>query len=427
MDIQKALLAKTIHDGDILTVVNARITPEFFTDDRYRRVFEYLLEHWRKYGTAPDIDVVNRAFPSYEWPKYGHTIDYFIDGIRQRRKHSILTEVLTEAITHLNDTHEPNADDNAITSLREGLLQVLTETAPTYDVDLTKMWSQLDETLEDRNLDPGYMRGITTGFHGINYVTGGFQPEQFIVMIGLPKAMKSSTLLAMAKAVHAAGKLPMVVGFEMSNEEQIDRLMSLYGQVSLTKVINGAYNEAERKRIIATIKALDSGPPFILSVDLASAMTVAGLQAKIMEARPDVLFIDGCYLMQSELPKVEPGSAQALTDIARGLKRLAQAQKIPIVVTTQATMTRSKGGLSMYSAMYTQAFGQSADLMLGVERVDPDAPEMGVVTTKLKVLASRAGPRAETILHWEWQAGRVTEQHNLPMSVAGGTPGDDDE
>ena len=153
---------------------------------------------------------------------------------------------------------------------------------------------------------------------------------------------------------------------------------------------------------------LESGRSFITSADL-SGMTISGLQAKIMEYQPDVVFIDAVYLMHSELPKVEPGSAQALTDIARGLKSLAQSQCIPIVATTQATMTRSKGGLTMFSPMYTQAFGQSADVLLGVERADPDQSDIDAVTIRLKVLASRSGPRAETILQWDWAHGMVTE------------------
>src|SRR4029077_2112730 len=120
--------------------------------------------------------------------------------------------------------------------------------------------------------------------------------------------------------------------------------------------------------------------------------------------------IDAAYLMQSELPKVEPGSAQALTDIARELKKLAQSQKVPIVVTTQASQTRSKGGrLNAESAMYTQAWRQSADVMLGIERVEPDADDSGEVALKLKVLSSRSGPRAETGLVWDWNRGLVKE------------------
>jgi hypothetical protein len=137
---------------------------------------------------------------------------------------------------------------------------------------------------------------------------------------------------------------------------------------------------------------------------------VSGIQGKVMEYNPDVVFVDSAYLMQSELPKVEQSSPQALTDIARSLKKLAQTQRIPIVVTTQASSTRSRGGkLNADSAMYTQAWRQSADVLLGVERVEPDAPEDGEVSIMLRVLATRSGPRADTIIMWDWSKGRCLE------------------
>ena len=175
--------------------------------------------------------------------------------------------------------------------------------------------------------------------------------------------------------------------------------------------MNGTFNWRERKQIEKALKLMANSPvPLITSVDMDSAMTVNGVQAKILEYQPDVVLIDGAYLMQSELPKADPGSAQALADIARGLKRLAQAQRIPLIVTTQASETRTKGGkLTASSAMYTQAWRQSADVMLGVERVDPEAPDTGEVMVRFKVLASRAGPRAETMLSWDWSEGRMEE------------------
>jgi len=52
---------------------------------------------------------------------------------------------------------------------------------------------------------------------------------------------------------------------------------------------------------------------------------------------------------------------------------------------------------------------ESADVLLGVERDDPDAPDAGEVMVRFKVLASRAGPRAETMLSWDWSEGRMDE------------------
>lgn len=411
MDHQLGLLSKIIHDGEMVTAVNSRVTLEFFTDDRYHRVYEYLQDHWRKYGTSADLAVVNNAFPSYEWPVVSQSIDYFIDSLRQRRKEVILTDALSSAALLLTLKNEPDRLDQLEASLREGLIKVRLETAPSFDVDFVQRSTEILARLALRSRNPGFLRGISTGVQGIDYVTGGLQSEQLIVIIGLPKAMKSSTLLYMATAIHRQGKTGLFIGFEMSNEEQEDRLTSLYSKVGLTKVMNGTFDQPEQRKIERALKTMSRSPiPLITSVDMASAMTVNGVQAKMMEYQPDVVLIDGAYLMQSELPKAEPGSAQALADIARGLKRLAQAQRIPIVVTTQASETRAKGGkLTASSAMYTQAWRQSADVLLGVERDDPDAPDAGEVMVRFKVLASRAGPRAETMLSWDWSEGRMDE------------------
>lgn len=410
MDIQQALLSKIIHDTDIVTAVNARITPEFFGDDRWRRIYEWLLDHWRQYGTPPDLNATAHAFPNYTWPNYGNSIHFFINGLRQRRKRVILTEAMTQAAQFLSAANEPDAMDLMEGVIREALSKIRLETAPTLDIDLYRNAEEFLAIMEERELDPSFLRGISTGIRGIDYVTGGLQPEQFIVIIGLPKSMKSSTLLYIAMAVHRQVKVPLFIGFEMSNMEQQERIVSLLAAVRLTDVLTGNLSWRDHTKIARELKARVDTPPFILSSDLDSATTVSGVQAKILEYQPDAVFIDGAYLMHSEIPKVEQGSAQALTDIARELKKLAQSQRIPIIVTTQASESRSRGGkLNAASAMYTQAWRQSADVMLGTERVDQDASDNDEVQVRFKVLASRSGPRAETTLAWNWNAGTVAE------------------
>jgi replicative DNA helicase len=410
MDIQMALLSRVIHDEDIATVVNARITPEFFTDDKYRRVYEYLLDHWRKFGQPPDLAVVRAAFPSYDWPVQVQNIGYFIHGLRQRRKRAILTSTLSTAAGFLSASDDPRAMDALEETIREGLQSVRLETAPTFDAQYFQGGEAVMDWLDERADDPGYLRGISTGFHGIDYVTGGLQPEQLVVMIGLPKSMKSSTLLEMGRHISLAEKAVLFIGFEMSNIEQMDRLTSLYSGVGLNKLLHGTFTWRERQHVSDTFTALkEHKTPFVLSTDMDNAMTVSGIQAKIVEYQPQVVLVDAAYLMQSETPKVEQGSPAALTEIARELKKLAQSQRIPIVVTTQASETRSKGGLNATSAMYTQAWRQSADVMLGVERVEPDASDTDEVLVRFKVLASRSGPRGEAILAWNWSQGYVKE------------------
>jgi replicative DNA helicase len=420
MDVQGAFLGKVILHQDLRRAVNARITEAHFTDEKYQRVYGYLLKHWKDYSTSPDLSVVQRAFPSMTWEDDPQPLDYFTAELKRRRKNSILTDGLNEMALLVKAKDNPDATDTMEALLADTLLRARLETNRTFDIDFTseEYFTEVQTLLEERMLDPGYLRGISTGFHGIDYVTGGLQPEHFVVLMGIPKSFKSATALAMAVRIHMQAKRPLFVGFEMSNTEQTDRTLSLISGVSLTRIMTGKLTTKELRRITEAHRSMLGMRSFLFSSDITSGMTVSGIQAKIQELDPDVVIVDGAYMMQSEDARFEPGSAQAITSVSRGLKRLAQASKLPIVVTTQASQTRSKGGLHMGSAMYSQSWAQDADILLGVERVvqpvggndeENEVVTAGPVQVKLRVIESRSGPRKNVVLEWDWSEGSVEE------------------
>ena len=412
-DWAHAFLSKVILEEEMGAAVNARITPEFFRKDEYKLIFQFMLDHFGKHGTAPDEQVVAQSFPASKWKPQKQALSYLIERMQQDRSFVIITQALTSAADFVQ-TEQP---DDILRVLQEGMIQARLETSNSLDFDFTAARVSFEELLVDRMDNPGMLRGISTGFNGIDFVTGGLQPEQYVVLLGTPKSFKSATLLAMAKAVHEQAKVACFIGYEMSNVEQTDRLVALYSQVSLTKIMNGTLTEKEFKAVQKALRQVEGMRPFIFSTDITAATTVSGVQAKIQQYQPDVVFVDGAYLMQSEQAGVEQGSPQSMTSISRGMKRLAQAEKLPIVVTTQASLTRSKSGLSLSSAMYTQAWGQDCDVMLGVERVREDKEQTelvdeinaGPAIVKFKVVESRSGPRRDTLLEWDWSRGSVTE------------------
>lgn len=428
MDVERALLAKIASGEDIRTLINGRITPDFFRDDAYRRVYTFMLEHWKRYKQTPDVSVMKLSYPSYDWSTTHHSIDWLIESIRDRRTSTILVTALEQSATILASARmrdNPAANDEILDIMRNCVMQVHLETTETSDIDITQYREEMMRTLDDLTLNPGYLRGISSGFRGIDYVTGGWQPEQFIVLMGLPKAMKSSTALYMAIHAHRQAQRPLFIGFEMTNREQIFRLTSVIAGVPLSHVTNGTMNAVEHRKVADAWKVIEEMRSFVISEDISNSITVSGVQGKIMEYMPDVVFIDAAYLMHSEIPKIEQGSAAALTDVARSLKQLAQSVKVPIVATVQATQTRTTGGkLRADSAMYTQAWRQSADVLLGQERTDPDQDDTGEVSVTIKVLASRSGPKAVTDLVWDWSKGAVYDMSTMQTSTAS-DPGDD--
>jgi replicative DNA helicase len=414
-DVQLQALSRAIAGGAFTEFVESRITVEFFSDDEYRKVWQWALDHWKTYGSAPTEKEANRAFPTVSWDDGQQPTQYYLDELRERRKVVLYEEASKEIQNFIFQVGK--TDSAGFEALIKDVLdRARFETGNASITDIVRYWPSYKDVLKDRMANPGYLRGVSTGFDGIDFVTGGFQPEQLITFTGTPKTGKSSFLLYSALAVWNSGQRPMFVTFEMSTQEQFDRLLSLLSGVSLTKIMTGQMSRVEMRKIEKTMSARQAMGDFFFAHDVTSTTSPAGIQVQIQDIKPDIVFIDGAYMMDSDNPRLERGSAQALTDITRSLKRLAQRNKIPICITTQSLLSRSRGGLTLASLGYSSSFAQDSDVVLGVEL---DTDDQGKVTgrSKLRVLASRSGPRKDVLIEWDWNRGYVAEVAQVAMGA----------
>jgi len=147
--------------------------------------------------------------------------------------------------------------------------------------------------------------------------------------------------------------------------------------------------------------------PFVIVEDTSSAMTVGGLAAKIEQHDPGIVIVDGAYMMTDENGE-SPGSPQALTNITRSLKRLAQRADVPIVITTQVLSSkltsRTSRRVTADAIGYSSSFVQDSDLVMAVER-DPDHEERSIV----RIVESRTSPRGEVTIKWDWDTMNFSE------------------
>ena len=146
--------------------------------------------------------------------------------------------------------------------------------------------------------------------------------------------------------------------------------------------------------------------------DPSSVTTASAIQAKIRHYRPGAVFVDGMYLMDDEKGE-KPGSPQALTNITRSLKRTAQLENVPVIGTTQALISKSKGGVDMGSIGYSSSFVQDSDAVFGADKLLEDS-KYGTIT-KFKVLAIRAGRRVDSYIRTQWDTGTIEE---IPQAEA---------
>ena len=410
MDVEHLLVSSVLETQDMGPVADCRITTDYFTDDRNKAIFKMVLDHWHKYGKVPDVAVVQRAYPTFQVDDCTESLDFYIDAMRDRHQERILLEAVQNIPLILDE--EGGARGAQLMELfQEAVSRSKVEVPVGRDEDVyTTALDWLIPALKERKQYGHIRKGAAqTGFDTIDLVTGGLQAEQLVTLVGLPKGGKSSAMLKLAMNARETGHRVLFVTFEMSIDEQRDRMASLLGGVSLTNVLNGNLSSQEQKRIEKGFLSRKGLEGFTMVHDRTSVMTVSGIKAKIQEYRPGVVFIDGVYLMDDE--NGEPfGSPRAITNITRSLKRLAQSEKVCIVISTQALTYRAKKGMTVDSIGYSSSFLQDSDVVFGVEQTQ--VPTISV----FKVMASRSGPKTDTTIRVDWTKGVIEE---VDPAVAG--------
>ena len=225
-----------------------------------------------------------------------------------------------------------------------------------------------------------------------------------MIIIAPPKTGKSVLSLQVAVNVHKDGYVPLYQSFEMSNIEQQHRHDAMRAQIAHSRLIRGALTPEEEARYQKVLTEMSTMHKFYLT-DSVSAMTVTGLKSKIEKLKPDIVFVDGVYLMIDEATG-ESNTPQALTNITRNLKRLAQKENIPIVITTQVLLWKmKKRQVSADAIGYSSSFFQDSDVILGLQKQD----EEDDTSRELRIVASRnCGPATSDLL-WDWEDGRFEE------------------
>ncbi len=397
------LISKIIQTASVTEIIEAGVRPDHLSKD-WAEMLIWILGYWRDYSAVPTPRVLKQQFGDIQLLNAeAEPFPRLIDELYSAYKHKHLVISVAAATPALNDLKT----DEAIQILSEGLQKAALEVAHLRDVNLIDTWEKRIERYKVMRETPNGLRGIPSGFNGLDRITAGFRPQQLITFVGEAKKGKSLMTLIMAQAAHAHGIVPLYISFEMSIEEQEARYDSLIAGVAHTKIMRGDLNLSELQRIEDAIKVRKNMQQFIMTEDASSLTTISAIAGKIQQYRPGLVIVDGVYLMDDE--NGEPkGSPQALTSITRGLKRLAQRFDVPIIGTTQVLAwklgNKKSRAITSDAIGYSSSFVQDSDLVLGVES-DPDIDNQSII----RVILARAAPKGEVRIKWDWENMDFTE------------------
>ena len=402
--VERGFISKLIESRDMKLLKDKQIRPYFFSGE-HRRVFSFIETNFKETGEVPTPRVIGQKFPSYQLET--HTVDgvesvgtdetllYWSGELRTKAKHNRLADI-TEGVAEKLDNGET---EDAYSLMKKGVWKIEEEIVENESVDITKDTEDRKQKYLERKKNKG-MIGIPTGIQHLDYILKGLIKETLTTLIATTGVGKSwFFVLIGAYAMLNNYKVCFFIT-EMSTELMRDRFEAM-----LFGMMNGDFNYGKFKAGNLTTEEenayfefLEEDLPRLEPLVIETATGVSSVVSVIEREKPDLVLIDGVYLMEDEQGAKDDWLRVA--HITRDLKKTAKNWHLPIAINTQADKnTSKKTGPELGSIMYTQSVGQDSDTILALFRdeIMINDKEMGI-----KVLKQREGVLGKVFINWDF-------------------------
>jgi replicative DNA helicase len=403
-NVERGFISKLLEEKDMKLLKDQQIKPSFFTGDN-RRVYSFIQNQFSSTGEIPTSRVLAQKFPNYELEV--HTVEgvehigtdesllYWCNQLHIKSMHNRTADVV-EAVAEKLDEGE---SEEAYAILKKGVWQIEDEVVISSSVDITKDTEDRKRAYLERKEKKGIM-GIPTGIPHLDYILKGLVKETLTTLIANSGVGKTWFLILVGAYAQLNNYKVCVFITEMSTDLMRDRFEAMLfgmmcGDFDYNNFKSGTLPlETEQ----AYFEFLEDDLPKLEPLIIETATGVSSVVSVIEKEKPDLVLIDGVYLMEDEQGAKDDWLR--VTHITRDLKKVAKNWHLPILINTQADKnTSKKTGPELGSIMYSQAIGQDSDNVLALFRdeVMINDREMGV-----KVLKQREGVLGKVLIQWDF-------------------------
>jgi replicative DNA helicase len=186
-------------------------------------------------------------------------------------------------------------------------------------------------TLERRM--SGENRGLSTGLGSLDEkLSGGLQDGNLIIIAGRPAMGKSAFSNTIAINIAKHGDTAAIMSMEMTEFEQIDRVVATLGHVDLQDVLDAKLDGDSGDKIMVAISKMRELP---LVIDEEAGLSVHEVMSKARQIKRTrglkLLVVDALGLMDYDANK----AVSELGVITKTLKGFAKEMNIPVVLLCQ--------------------------------------------------------------------------------------------
>ncbi|MFN8034778.1 MAG: replicative DNA helicase [Acidimicrobiia bacterium] len=200
----------------------------------------------------------------------------------------------------------------------------------------TSLQSTLDhlEQLYDR--EEGNITGSPTGYHDLDDLLLGLQPNALVVVAARPGQGKTSFALGAAANVAIETRKPVVFfSMEMGHLELTKRMLAAEARVEARKLWTGRLDDNDWSRLSHAVGRLGEAPFYVDDNPHCTVMEMRAKARRIKAKHGDLGLVVVDYLQLMSSSRRAENRQVEVSEMSRGLKILARELECPVMALSQ--------------------------------------------------------------------------------------------
>ena len=261
------------------------------------------------------------------------------------------------------------------------------------------------QSIESLLQNKGGLTGLPAGFAGLDKLTSGLHPSDFIILAARPSMGKTALALNIVQNValrahKVIGGEPRSVAFfslEMSKEQLVNRMLCAEAGIDSQRLRVGEMHDEDWTHLW---DACDTMSRAKIYIDDTAGITAMDMRSRARRLKAehglDLIVVDYLQLMQGSGKRNNSGDRQQeVSEISRSLKALARELDVPVLALSQ--LSRSVESRQVKRPMLSDlresgSLEQDADIVAFLYREDYYNPETENKHTELIIAKHRNGP-----------------------------------
>lgn len=327
-----------------------RFTPAFLTKTEAVWL-KWIADYNIKYGQPPSIErFCNEFSANFVQVDSVDPLPDLFEKVVAEKKNWITRQFIQAHVEELRDGLDPSS---LIEELHKKISLAQDDVFDSKTFDTSAYFAEVNR--------------VFTGIKTLDEATGGVNDGDLVYIVGRPQDGKTTFLLHMIARWFWEGKSVLVISNEIPSIDMNFKIDAILAGVPVGEKRSGRFKQ-ESKDKIKFLRYLKNTMPNRLIIPNHPVRKPSSILTLIQEYKPDIVCIDGVYLMSTtNSPSVDWAELAA---VSRELKMIANQTETPIIGVIQANRGASdKQTVGGENIAGTDAFFQDPDIVLSLRHV----------------------------------------------------------